>query len=282
MKSGSSLIAILGGIAILAAGFGVGFYYLGGQNKNSDNASTPGATTPPSADQTAALPSSVRRPPADAGEYTAPGAPTVEIEETPVTSATPASTPAAQSATDSEASQTGLPTATPDDGSVSSSTATGTQNATTGAAPDQNNPNPGSTPDPNANSLTTDPNAAKPASTPVGQNSVNSQNGSGNANTDNQSGTTLSANLSTHSSDQSGSGVLYHVQAGAFGNEKNADILASALQHKGYAAMTVHQVSNGQDSYVVQVGAYSSGITADSVVGALQHDGFPASVSHSQ
>ena len=95
----STVGVIIGGLAVLLAGFGLGFYYLGGPPKPVQTAQattgTDGTDAPQATDQSPSTPATVRRPPAAAGEYTAPGAPQIAIQETAVTAAKPTATPAA-------------------------------------------------------------------------------------------------------------------------------------------------------------------------------------------
>ena len=75
--------------------------------------------------------------------------------------------------------------------------------------------------------------------------------------------------------------TTYHVTAGSFESQKNAEILESTLHQKGYSAVTIHQTSGGRDQYIVQVGVFHNQVAADEMVSNLQRDGFPASVNSS-
>jgi DedD protein len=267
MKNGSTIGLIVAGVGVLFMSAFAGYYYLGGNAK--------GQTPPASAPTTQAPPAPVlpnapiaHRPVTVVGEYTAPGAPAIDITESKAPLKTkPAASPAP---TDSEASQTGLDN--PAGNPAASETDAGSASGSTAA----------------------------PSTTGTGSSSTNSgQTGvstSGDAapsdtSTTSQSGSTSSATVppappaipsGSASASPAPAAVLFHVQAGSFQNEKNAKTLAEALRHKGYAAMTLPRQTDTSTSYVVQVGAYSSRATADDVVSSLQRDGFPASVSTGQ
>jgi cell division septation protein DedD len=254
------ILKILGGMAVMVAGFYFGSNYIGNLTKNQTAQSpTQGTDIPPATDQAPTSSATVRHASAEAGAYTAPGAPNISIDETQLSIAKPSPTPAAAKK-DSEASETGLPV----------STTTGSTAGTT----DNSDPNAVTQPTPDSSD------GSNPVATPVGDNSqpILTSTPLGSSVTDGSSVNPQPAGI-PHQNQANSSTGLYHVQAGAFLNLKNATTLESALQSKGYAAMTVHQFQGGHDSYVVQVGAYSSSVTADQMVGNLQRDGFAASVS---
>ncbi len=248
---------MLAGIVVVVGGALAGYYYIGGSSKSSAP-STPTTITDIKDEPQAPVAPPPRRKVAAAGEYTAPGAPEIEIAETKV-SLTPKK-PLTPPPTDSEASETGVaPTDTPttpntapdtsgmDSSADNSTNPNGSKASQTSGADSQN---PGQTDSGQQALVPPPPPPPPPPANP--------------------------------SDDLSQNAPLYHVEAGVFQNEKNAKILEDTLKHRGYAAMTLKSTDGDHDTFVVQVGAFKSKVTADEVAGELTSNGFPASVAKGQ
>jgi cell division septation protein DedD len=252
-RSSSNGLYILGGLVVVAC-FGVaGYLYRGtgalpAANTGSANNVAPSADTGVPSSQAPAksvVPSG--------GDYTAAGAPDVEIVET---KATPPHKKIAKPVVDSEQSQTGTPPAatTPNDNENPGAA----DNGSTPAQPSDNADTSPSKPD-SAPSTTT-----APPPTPSG-------------NSDSTS--TPSSGASAPPQEKPAATTVYRVQAGSFVNEENADILADSLRHRGYTAFTQQGGDNGKPVYIVQVGAYHSHETAAQAAADLQKSGYPAYVA---
>jgi len=192
------------------------------------------------------------------GDYTAPGAPRIQIREEkhPHVALGPA-TPASHlvdsdvSKPDSEASQQG-DTAKPTD-----------------TAPAANpNADPNALAAPNANADNGDnSNAAPPP-----DNGTTSPNG------------TDFEHVATHpdaEGSQAGTDdrARFRVQAGAFPEEKNARVLAAALRDRGFSASARADRDGDKTVYRVQIGAYRTRTDANKAALDLQRNGYPAYVA---
>ena len=264
------------GLVVLAGGVAAGYYFIGGRNDNSGNVSStlPPAPTAPVENSSSGNTSAhavVKHIASAAGQFTAPGAPSIEIDETKVTPPKPVAAPALPPMpADTEASQTG---AASDAGSVPDSSSTSDTPSDSGA-----------TDSTAANSSTTSSQSTSSAAP------TDATNGTGANDTANSAPDSVNANNETNTTGgtagTNGSGTtppinsnLYHVVAGVVHSESNAKSIESALRHKGYTATILHQTNSSGDTYTVQIGAYSSQVTADEMVSSLEHDGFPASVT---
>ena len=263
MKNGSTLGLIVIGIVVLLGGAFAGYYYMGGGANGRQLAQAP-TVSPDQTTDSAPPPTQavVHRQIAVPGQYTAPGAPNIEIVETKA----PAKVKPTAVATDSEASQTGV--ANPPIGLPSD---------TTGSVYDGNNNTS------NAVAAANGVETGDQTTNPSNPSDDSSQPGMPDTGTGSTPSSAAPAGADTPPTPAAAFGAsLFRVQAGAFQSQKNADILQDALRAKGYAATTLPRLSNGNSMFVVQVGAYSDRVTADETVASLQHDGFPATVSIGQ
>ena len=174
---------------------------------------------------------------AHGGDYTAPGAPKIEIHEVKPPRLTDAVHPPKPKTppADSEASQEAAPPPPPPD----------TPSPTAEANADQ--PTPGDTSAPTDNS---DPDYESVGSKPD--------------------------TASSDENSQSGSGGPYRVQVGSFAYARNAKALADALRARGYTTTTVVDKNGDKTVYHVQAGAFRSEKAASRAADSLKRDGFPA------
>ncbi len=280
MKNGSTIGLIFTGLVVLAGGIAGGYYFIGGRNDTGDSSSAPTQSAAPqnpgtSGDATPpAMPAVVKHLASASGQFTAPGAPTIDITETKVSPPKPQAPPTPPPPpSDTEASQAGTDSDSGDTSGVVGSAATGASgtDSTSSSTPQ---PTPDSTSGSVATDSTSGGSAAGTSGSAGAPDTSNSQ--------DNTSGSTISTGGSGSIIAAPPSSTLYHVVAGVVHSESNAKSLESALRHKGYTATILHQTTSAGDTYTVQIGAYSSQVTADEMVASLQHDGFPASVSAGQ
>ena len=206
-------------------------------------------------------------PRATNGDYTAPGAPHVEITEErtpslidtsnqqPKADKTPASTP------DAEASQEAAPT--PKDTDITTPTDTSPDPDST-TVPDGSPNAPVTPPAPPADSNSPVPPPATPAqpSDPDVE-----QIGTGHTDPEaSQQGDTTAKSQ-------------FRVQTGSFATADNAKTLADALHRRGYATSTHSERDGDKTVYKVQIGAYRNRAAADKAAQDLQSSGYPAYVS---
>jgi septal ring-binding cell division protein DamX len=242
---------LISALIVILIGGATGYYLFGTQRSAPKPDQTMVAQTP--AVETPAPPPAAPppTPPAKEGtDYTAPGAPKVDIVEeknpTMTTSAQPSKHKAKDdfldnSGHDTEASQEGAP---PPD----------TQTPTDQAAADQPRPdNPDAT---SAQAPTTELDDAD-------FEKIDNHDASGNTSQPADSGK-----------------PQFRVQAAALTMQANAQALASALRRRGYkTSIRVEQDQNGKPVYKVQAGAYHSRAAADKAALALLKSGYPAYVS---
>ncbi len=282
MKNGSTIGLIFTGLIVLAGGVAAGYYFIGGRSDVGDgsgsgssvqSAPAPGSGGDSDSAPPPAAPAPVKHIASIAGQFTAPGAPTIDITETKVTALKPqaAPVPAPPKPTDTEASQAGTNS---DAGNTSSTSGSTTSDDSTTDSTSSSTPS-------SSNAATSGAGATDSTSGSTDSASGNAQQSDSGAQAGDNSGTAGSAGGGSLGSNGAApaSTVLYHVVAGVVHSESNAKSLESALRQKGYTATILHQSGSGGDTYTVQIGAYSSQVTADEMVASLQHDGFPASVS---
>lgn len=181
------------------------------------------------------------------GDFTAPGAPKIEVREVKPhlldTTRTPKPTPKDQ---DPEASQEDAPPPPPDVTAPTDDAATAGQ------------------PSPVTGQTTT------PANTDPDYESVGT-------------GTDTAATASTgDDNSQSGGGGPYRVQVGSFAYARNAKALADALHSRGYTTSTVIAKDGDKTTYHVQTGAFQSQKAAQKASEDLQKAGFPAFIQQGQ
>jgi cell division septation protein DedD len=182
---------------------------------------------------------------AHGGDFTAPGAPKIEIHEVKprLTDSTHPSKPASKPA-DPEASQEDAPPPPPD-------VTAPTDDSTAGQ------------PSPVTGQTTT------PANTDPDYESVG-----------NSADTTASA--TTGDDSQPAGGPTYRVQVGSFAFARNAKALADALHNRGYATSTIAAKDGDKTTYHVQVGAFRSQQDAEKAREDLQKAGFPVFIQTGQ
>lgn len=210
------------------------------------------------------------------GNYTAPGAPRITIEEEsqPVIRrvAPPVTTPAA----DPEATQEAAPV-TPKPAANEAKT-TGITPAPAGDAPTP------STPDSAANG-TSSPTAPTPASPPPAPTDPDFEHvntppsGASSPDGGQQGGKTPSDRNQDNRTQTDATKVQFRVQTGAYTDESNARSVADTLRGQGFSASTRSERDGDRLVYKVQVGAYRSKNGADKAAGDLQKKGYPAFIS---
>lgn len=226
-------------VVLVVAASGIIGYYLAG---NGQKPPTPPAQVAQTTTNTGLTADQKRNDPnaiiAHGSDYTAPGAPKIEIHEVKprLTDATHTPKPTVKPV-DSEASQEAPPPPPPD--TPDTSTDTNTEDTPPAATPD--------TPDSSANS---DP--------------------------DYESVGTKPDTTSADESSPSGAGGPYRVQVGSFAYSRNAKALADALRSRGYTTTTVVDKSGDKTVYHVQAGAFHSEKAASKATDSLKKDGFPA------
>jgi cell division septation protein DedD len=81
---------------------------------------------------------------------------------------------------------------------------------------------------------------------------------------------------------QSGGGGPYRVQVGSFAYARNAKALADALHSRGYTTSTVIAKDGDKTTYHVQAGAFQTQKAAQKASEDLQKAGFPACIQQGQ
>ncbi|HEX5324065.1 MAG TPA: SPOR domain-containing protein [Capsulimonadaceae bacterium] len=244
MRNRSSILTFLGlAVVVIIGGLLAGYYYKGSSPSapTHQTAQNPAPTQPVAPTITPAP----KRQAVTATDFTAAGAPDIEISEVKG-AAIPRKTVPDQAGLDTQAQPPPADNTPPPDSTDSSGAAT---------SPTTSDTTPG------ADTTTPD----------------NSGDTSG---TDNNADTTNPAADNTAAQPTPPAGPLYRVQAGSFINEANAKILASALRRRGYSAIAVPGTEDGKPVFKVQVGAYHSKAMADQTATDLQKSGYPAYVSH--
>lgn len=251
---------VAGAVAVVGVAFCLGYFVIGGSRPQTppENTEVQNAIPPPAPASvkpvSTRIATTVRT---QNGEYTAPGAPRIEINEdkTPSLTDTTKMQPKPQNAAkpnDPEASQEASPTPrtasvvapSPDTATVPATDATppGTDTTATDGTNATPQPTPGTTGDPDSEQVT----------------------GHGD---------------STSAQDGSGGQAQYRVQAGSFVAADNAKALADALKKRGYLTSTRAERDGDRTVYKVQIGAYRTRSAADKAAQDLQSSGYPASVS---
>ncbi len=212
------------------------------------------------------------------GNYTAPGAPyiTIEEESQPIIRRVtpPVTTPAADpEATQEAASVTPKPAA-------SESKTTDTTRTPAG---DAGTPTPG-TPD-NATNGIPSPTTPTPVSPPPApadpdfEHMNTPPSGASNPDGGQQGGKTPSDHAQDNRTQTDATKVQFRVQTGAYTDESNARSIADSLRSQGFSASTRSERDGDRLVYKVQVGAYRSKNGADKAAGDLQKKGYPAFIS---
>lgn len=269
----NTVVKVLGaGFAVIAGG--AAFGYLFGSAHLPHPAEQ---TTPPAVSAALPLPSapklnpSLIHPRTANGNYTAPGAPRITIEEQSepiLRRVTPPPAPAA----DPEASQEATvppvktpATATPDD-SVS-----GTP-ADTGSAV----PSPDARPGASAPAVSTPPPPPPAPADPDFERVNPPKPGASDPETGQQGG-----DKAQNGRTQTDTGIRpqFRVQTGAYADESNARSVADTLRSQGFTASTRSERDGDHLVYKVQIGAYRSKNGASKAADDLQKKGYPAFIS---
>jgi len=244
------------GAAVLVVILGLGLgYYISGPSGEEAGGPKPGDTGPASTSSTSpvASTSSTSAAPVRIGEFTAKGAPKIQIEEQDPNAVPKASNTNATSATGSMADLTG----------ATSSTAS----STSPSAPETT---PGNDTNAVSTSVPSEPAAPQPRA---------EKSGSATASGSGQMSQPAQA-PSTDQSAGSDASPLYHVLVGTtFTTEKSARSFAADLRHRGFMAMTSPVTGDTGTVYKVQVGAYRSRLAAEQAAGQLQQSGYPAYIA---
>jgi cell division protein FtsN len=261
---GACAAVIVGGVA-----FGLLFGSVRDPHPSVQPAPTPVSTTltpPPSI-----VPSSIH-PRTTNGDYTAPGAPHIVIEEERqpiIHRMTPPPTPPP----DPEATQEAAPLPpkpSPDETAPSDTTQTTPSNSGT-TPPSTPETNSGGSPSPAAPAPASPP-AAPPDSDFEHVNPPKPTPGTTDPESGQQGG-------SSGSAQNDSSKVQFRVQTGAYTDESNARSVADTLRDQGYSTSTRSERDGDHLVYKVQVGAYRSKNGADKAAGDLQKKGYPAFIS---
>lgn len=268
-SKGSSSLTFIPIALVVIAGSAVAGYYLGGGSHSSFFATkTPPAQpapVPTAASTVGQRPLKVAASKDQKADYTAPGAPDIEITEVKQPKLNDASnqsskiigTPPASSSTDSEASQQGTP---PTDQTTNPTTTTASSNT-------------------DSTDSTSTQTATADTTTP----------GTDTTGTDTSKGDyeKITVPSDPEASQQGATAVVapkpakmsFRVQTGAFAVARNARILADALRGRGYDTSLRTETQGAQTVYRVQTGAYQSKSAANAAADALRASGYPAYVS---
>ena len=270
-QSSGALKSIGVGAAVIAGGAAIGYYLLGSVRDTHSSippAPTPAVSstlTPPSI-----VPSSIHPHTAN-GDYTAPGAPHIVIEEERQPIIRRVSPPPAP-ASDPEASQEAAPTP-PKPAAAETVPSDTTQPAPSPAETTPETDGGGSTPSPAA------PTPAAPPSPPADPDfeHVNTPKPAPGA-SDPESGQQGGDKTQGERLPDPGK-VQFRVQTGAYTDESSARSAADTLRSQGFTTSTRSERDGDHLVYKVQVGAYRSKVGADKAVGDLQKKGYAAYIS---
>ncbi len=265
------------GFAVIAGGAAFG-YLFGSAHQARTTEQT--AQPPVSATLTPApkLNPSAIHPHMANGNYTAPGAPRITIEEQsqpilrrvtppPAPAADPeasqeATAPAVRSTPETVPADTAPPTPT-DTGSPAPTPAAAPSGAAGIAVPAPPSPPPAPA-DPDFEHVNGPKTVPKSGAPEAGQQGDKSQDGKSQTNT---TGT------------ETGIRAQFRVQTGAYTDESNARSVADTLRSEGFSASTRSERAGDRLVYKVQVGAYRSQIGASKAAGDLQRKGYPVFIS---
>jgi len=276
-QSSGAFKAIGVGAAVIGGGIAIG--YLFGSVRETHPGVQP--TQPPVS--STLIPAPALAPPAvhprtTNGNYTAPGAPHIVIEEESqpiIRRLTPPPAPAA----DPEATQEAAPvTPKPAPDEAQTTDTTRTPSSDTGAPPPSTPENSSGTPTPATPAPAGPPpppadpdfehvNSPKPA--PGGSDPASGQQG----------GRTPSDRSQDNRSQPDATKVQFRVQTGAYTDESNARSVADTLRSQGYTTSTRSERDGDHLVYKVQVGAYRSKNGANKAADDLQKKGYPAFIS---
>lgn len=265
--AGAAAAAVVGGVAI-------GYLFFG----NARVAHPPEPLEQPPVSATLApspaISPSTIHPRVSNGNYTAPGAPHIVIEEErqPILHRV---TPAAPRPDPEATQEAAAPTAPPDAGHATPAGAASTPAGSAGPAS-----TPASAPDTNSGSSV--PSVSAPPATPADPDFEHVNTGvkpaAGPGTSDPESG--QQGGQGQGSGGQSDSGKSqFRVQTGAYTDESNARSIADLLRSQGYVTSTRSERDGDHLVYKVQIGAYRSKNGADKAADDLQKKGYPAFIS---
>ena len=274
----NTVVKVLGaGFAVIAGGAAFGYLF-----GSAHLPHPPEQTAPPSVSTTLPVTPAPKLNPAlihphtANGNYTAPGAPHITIEEQSepiLRRVTPPPAPAA----DPEASQ--------------EATVPPVKNTVPAASPaDTVSPTPSDTgsasPTPNTASGTSTPAVSSPPSPPPAPadpdfERVNTPKPSPSDPEAGQQGgdKAQSGKSQTNNFSENGVRAQFRVQTGAYTDESSARTVADTLRSQGFTASTRSERDGDHFVYKVQVGAYRSKDGASKAAGDLQKKGYPAFIS---
>ncbi len=263
------------GAAVVAGGITIG--YLFGSVRDTHPSVQP-AQPPVSATLT---PAPAPAPPAvhprtTNGNYTAPGAPRITIEEESQPIIRRVIPSVTTPATDPEATQEAAPVTPKPAASTAQATDTPRPASDTGTTP-------ASAPDSAANG-TSSPAAPVPAGPPPAPadpdfEHVNTPPSASDPESGQQGGKTPSDRTQDNRTQTDATKVQFRVQTGAYMDESNARSVADTLRSQGFSASTRSERDGDHLVYKVQIGAYRSKNGADQAAGDLQKKGYPAFIS---
>jgi cell division septation protein DedD len=262
-KSSNNISKWIGAcLLVIVIGGGIGYYFSGnnkndaGQTKNDQTTNTTSQGDPSSAPVSQV-----------AGDYTAPGAPKIQISEENV----------------DLSQKSGFASIATPDSSSNSLNPNGTTVAPNGQPSTQPTPNSGldnstgnqATPS-TLNDNAAGDNADDHNVTPQ-QPSSPLSDGAGHPDSFHHSGdgVTSDGNSASAPSDKS----VYKVVVGSsYANQKSAMVTVADLRHRGYMATASPHSSKGNVSYRVQVGAFHNRVSAEDLAGQLEQSGYAARV----
>ena len=272
-RQSSAVVKVLGaGFAVIAGGAAFGYLFGSARLPHP-----PVQTTPPTVSATLPLTPAPKLNPAlihphtANGNYTAPGAPRITIEEQsePILRRV---APPAPPAADPEASQEATVTPSKNTATETAPADTTTSASDTGSAA----PSPDTSPNAPAPAVSSPPGPPPAAADPDFER-VNSPKPSPSDPEAGQQGSDKSQNGKS----QTDTGVRpqFRVQTGAYTDESSARSVADTLRSAGFAASTRSERDGDHFVYKVQVGAYRSKGGASKAAGDLQKKGYPAFIS---
>ena len=252
------------GVAVIVGGVAIGYLF--------GNARAPRAVeqTPPQPVPVISAPVKSAPPPdtrlhAGDGNYTAPGAPRITIQEESAPTMRRVNRTVPTPPADTEASQEAPPTPKP----------------SSNQTPDTNSSNPAPSSDTPAPPDSAPSDTSSPAPAPPKDNSAPNPPAQTDPDFEHVTKPTdpESGQQGTGQVPQSGGKAQYRVQTGAYTDEGNARSIADQLRGQGYTTSTRSERQGDHLVYKVQAGAYRSKNGATKAAEDLQKKGFPAYVS---
>lgn len=275
-RQSNTVVKVLGaGFAVIAGGAAFGYLFGSAHLPHSaEQTAAPSVSATLPATSVPKLNPSLIHPHTANGNYTAPGAPRITIEEQSEPVLHRVAPPPAPAA-DPEASQEATvppvkaaPQATPAD-------ATNPAPADLGSP----SPSPDTQPGPAPPSVSA-PSSPPPVPADPDFERVNTPKpATSDPEAGQQGGDKAKGKSQTNNVPENGIRAQFRVQTGAYTDESNARTVADTLRSQGFAASTRSERDGDHLVYKVQVGAYRSKDGASKAAGDLQKKGYPAYIS---